>query len=377
MKVTIWDLDYYYASERKNCKNPDVMKIASYHKQIGDKVNFVSKQDDIYRPYDLYYLIKEKQKTPLPPVDFFVNHRVRWWGAAFKLRVNWKMPDEMLMCRPDYLLYPELNTKTERSEYIRLLNNEGKLLRLSQDWTNTFKNKFAIVTDDNLWSADTSDLIDALLKLKSCKNISFLHPISIQKILSDKNIEDAFLKLKFVRGSTLQWTTITVNEFEGAWKLIEELKKRNAGLKFGGLTIDYMTTSQDHWKNKEVALHDFKIIRSIINYAKDNGFQLMIKMPTTRMETPYFFLFEELSYWTKKYIQRSWLEYITMRFGDINKYDMYEYWNNPGLWSELFKQMLQQTWHDREFLLKQWKGKSITEMSIAWKIWEKELEYGI
>lgn len=58
-------------------KNPDAMKISSYHKQRGDIVNFVLKKDDIYRPYDLYYVIKEKQKTPLPPVDFFVNHHVR------------------------------------------------------------------------------------------------------------------------------------------------------------------------------------------------------------------------------------------------------------------------------------------------------------
>lgn len=54
------------------------MKIASYHKQMGDQVNFVTKQDDIYRPYEVYYIIKEQAKTPLPPVDFFMNHRVKW-----------------------------------------------------------------------------------------------------------------------------------------------------------------------------------------------------------------------------------------------------------------------------------------------------------
>jgi hypothetical protein len=53
------------------------MKISSYHKQLGDKVNFVTTKDDIYRPYELYYIIKEKQKTPLPPVDFFINKRVK------------------------------------------------------------------------------------------------------------------------------------------------------------------------------------------------------------------------------------------------------------------------------------------------------------
>ena len=53
------------------------MKISSYHKQLGDQVNFVIKQDDIYRPYDLYYIIKENSKTPNPPFDFFTNSKVR------------------------------------------------------------------------------------------------------------------------------------------------------------------------------------------------------------------------------------------------------------------------------------------------------------
>ena len=60
------------------------------------------------------------------------------------------MPDAMLACRPDYLLYPEKNTKLERAEQIRLFNNRGKLLPLVQDWTNSFKNKRAIVTDTTM-----------------------------------------------------------------------------------------------------------------------------------------------------------------------------------------------------------------------------------
>lgn len=64
------------------------MKISSYHKQLGDKVNFVVKEDDIRRPYDLYYIIKEKQETPNAPLDFYLNTKVRWWGKAFKRKIN-------------------------------------------------------------------------------------------------------------------------------------------------------------------------------------------------------------------------------------------------------------------------------------------------
>jgi hypothetical protein len=57
------------------------------------------------------------------------------------------MNDVMLGCRPDYLLYPERNTKMERGEHIRLFNNNAELLPQVQEWRNTFTNKYAIVTD--------------------------------------------------------------------------------------------------------------------------------------------------------------------------------------------------------------------------------------
>ena len=43
------------------------------------------------------------------------------------------MSDAMLGCRPDYLLYPERETKLERAEFLRLFNNDGKPLRIMQD----------------------------------------------------------------------------------------------------------------------------------------------------------------------------------------------------------------------------------------------------
>lgn len=81
-------MDYYYAAEKVNCFNPDVMKIASYHRQLGDQINFVTTQDDIYRPYELYYIIKNNSALPHPPLDFFTNKRVRWWGKAYRARIK-------------------------------------------------------------------------------------------------------------------------------------------------------------------------------------------------------------------------------------------------------------------------------------------------
>ena len=123
------------------------MKISSYHKQLGDTINFVTTVEDIRRPYDLYYIIKENNKTPNPPLDFFTNRKIRWWGNAYRVRVNWKMSDAMLGCRPDYLLYPEYNTQLERAEHVRFFNNNAELLPIYQDYSNTFKKKKVVVTD--------------------------------------------------------------------------------------------------------------------------------------------------------------------------------------------------------------------------------------
>lgn len=64
------------------------MKISSYHKQMGDKVNFVLTKYDIYRPYDLYYILKENNKTPNPPLDLAVAGKIRWCGKAYKGKKN-------------------------------------------------------------------------------------------------------------------------------------------------------------------------------------------------------------------------------------------------------------------------------------------------
>lgn len=375
MKVSIWDLDYYYAECRTNMKNPDVMKISSYHKQMGDKINFVTKKDDIYRPFDLYYIIKEKSTTPQPPIDFFTFRNIRWWGKCYQARIKWHMPDQMLIARPDYLLYPELETKEERSEYIQLFNHENELLPAVQDWSNTFKNKFVYVADKNMWDAKNEDIVVALQRLHDCKNVSFLHQINIQKILSDEKIRDEFLKIHFTRGSKFSWMTIGCSLVDEAWDFVAEIKKRNSGVALSSVCVDYAVSGIDHWESRDAAQQDFEALKRLIVRAKNEGCKVTIKMPATRLETPYFFVFEELATWTKRYFTLSWLEYITNRFG--NKRNEIQFWNNPSAWGEIFRDLLRQTWMDREFLLTRWQGTSINESRIAWKVLEKEFSYGI
>lgn len=378
MKVTIWDLDYYYAKNKKNCFNPDAMKISSYHKQSGDTVLLVQTQDDINRPYDLYYIIKEKEKTPQPPTSFFLNPKVRWWGKCYRMRINWKMNDVMLGCRSDYQLYPAKDTKIEKSEHIRLFNNDLKLIPKFQSWKNSYGDKFLIVTDSSdMWFADKNSLIIALQRLQEGKNISFLEPIWLQKLISDKEIREEFLKLKFTPGSQINWMSIKINDFAAAWEFILEFKKNFPYVAAGNIIIDYRRKDKSHWEDKQNAIEDFNTVKQLICRCKKEKFKVQIRMPNSRFETPYFLIFETLAEWTKYNFQESWLEFISKRYGQIKNADMTDYWCHPQKWDEVFRDLLRQTYQDKDFLTFRWGDNYVSENDIPWKLWDKVFEYGL
>ena len=378
MKVTIWDLDYYYAKNKKNCFNPDAMKISSYHKQSGDTVLLVQTQDDINRPYDLYYIIKEKEKTPQPPTSFFLNPKVRWWGKCYRMRINWKMNDVMLGCRSDYQLYPAKDTKIEKSEHVRLFNNDLKLIPKFQSWKNSYGDKFLIVTDSSdMWFADKNSLMIALQRLQEGKNISFLEPIWLQKLISDKEIREEFLKLKFTPGSQINWMSIKINDFAAAWEFILEFKKNFPYVAAGNIIIDYRRKDKSHWEDKQNAIEDFNTVKQLICRCKKEKFKVQIRMPNSRFETPYFLIFETLAEWTKYNFQESWLEFISKRYGQIKNADMADYWCHPQKWDEVFRDLLRQTYQDKDFLTFRWGDNYVSENDIPWKLWDKVFEYGL
>ena len=380
MRVTIWDLDYFHTKEKVNCFNPDVMKISSYHKQLGDTINFVTTVDDIRRPYDLYYIIKENNKTPNPPLDFFTNSKVKWWGNAYRARVKWKMSDAMLGCRPDYLLYPEYNTPLERAEHVRFFNSQSKLLPIYQDYHNSFKNKKLIITDENMWYADTADIITALKRLtdKDIKNLYFLKPIRLQTILQNKELKELFLSLKFTTGVNFRWYKIKQNMFTDAVEFFKQLKQANPSVGIGNLIIDYSESPREHWTNKDAALKDFDQLKKMIVCAKKNKIMLKIELPSCAAETPYFYLFSVIAEWTwKKQYRNSWLNYITHKFAALGNEDAIFYWCTPKKWHEVFRDLLRQTYTDKDFLLCRWGNNIESGINIPWNIWEKEFKYGL
>ena len=368
MRVTIWDLDYYYAKQKKNCYNVDAMRISSYHKQCGDQVTFVLNEFDIRRPYDLYYIIKEKSSTPNPPFDFYTNNHVRWWGNANRARINWKMDRVMLGCRPDYLLYPEKNTREERAEFIRLFDNNAKLLPITQDYRNSFKNKMVIVTDKYMWESSKKSLLQALDMLKEVKNVSFSEPIRLDLILGDKEIRDKIFELKLTNRSVLKFKSITFDLVDAAIEFIKQMQNT-----FGKISINEVIVRYDiekHWNDYLKAYRDFNNMKDAIIKGRKNGVHIVAAKLQHRLDTPYFHLFEELHNWSAWKEQISWFEYIQRTHPKSNIAD-------PSTWDDGFRDLLRQTYTDKEFFLIKWKDKKLSENEVPWELLDKEFKYGI
>lgn len=370
MRVTIWDMDYYYAAEKRDMFNPDVMKLSSYHKQKGDYVNFVRISDDIYRPYDIYYIIREDPKTPQPPKEFFLNGKVKWFGQANKARRNFRLNNVMLSCRPDYLLYPEKDTMNERSDQLRLLGHDGKILQLTQDYVNTFKRKRTLVIDDNLWTTDAENCISALKKLVEIKNVSFYEPIWLPKLLDNKDIREAFFELNLTIGANLRWLPIQKKHFDAAMKFVQEVKEKWPNTAVGPLVVKM--NFEEHWEKNYVALADWQWLQQAVVEGKKKGIVVQLDYKG-RLSTPYFMPFEAVTRWMIKRPRLSWIEFIQREYGRSGE----NVFNKPGTWTPVFRDLLRQTYKDREFLTLKWENSVMSVNEVPWNLFEKEFQIGL
>lgn len=378
MNITIWDMDFYYHSSVEF--NTYVMKVSSYHKQRGDKINFVLQSCDINRPYDYCYLFRNNKDLPLPPVKMLVDKKhTRWLGRGIVGHKAWELSDEILGCRPDYQLYPnDLSTKIRRAERVRFFNNKGQLLPWIQQWDNTYHNKILLVDDENFWNGTDEEIKLVLERLQTCKNIGFSYPVDSKRLINDLPLKRLFLSLKFARGYQISWKIINQEDVKQSIEFLKEFKAHQRHLSVGTLIYDYRRTDKSHWNSKQYAIEDFAAIRQWRLFALDRGVNINIIMPATRFETPYFELFEILALWMSTTKNISWLEWITWKYGHI-KYGeaQYTYWLYPHKWSEMFRELLLQTYQYPDFITRQTKNKKIASNRIPWNIWNETFKYKI
>lgn len=127
------------------------------------------------------------------------------------------------------------------------------------------------------------------------EKVAFLEPIWLQKLVSDKDIKEEFMKLKLSSTYKITWQRINISQFKESLEFLQEFKKTYPKIGGAEILIDWRRKDANHWDNKENALVDFQMAKNTIDIAKSAGIKAVIMMPKNRLDTPYFFLFEVLN----------------------------------------------------------------------------------
>jgi len=298
-RIMIWDMDFYH--KVSFMQNVIAMKLSSYHQQLGDTINFVLEEDDLKFSADIIYIIKENKRTPFPPSKYVDNKRVKLIGKEFHFYSNqWEIDLVISMVRPDYNLYPmEDRNKYANAHMIQLLH-KVTFLPTKQNYINSVAkhHQKSIVVDEHLWKAKKEVIKKCLNELKGLKNIMFLNPISLKKVVQDKEIGELFLALHFSKGTIFKFRNDYGSEFDEVKEIIDflyEFKEKNtAGLQ--GFPVKAVL--YDHWKDRDYGIMDLERCLRITDYAKEKKIQVLLKTPRERLATPYWVFFDIMQNWT-------------------------------------------------------------------------------
>jgi hypothetical protein len=387
-KISIWDMDFYYKKSFQ--PNPIAMKISSFYKQKNCIVNFVTEDFHINLSYDEYFIIREKTATPKPPGKLIDDKRSRLIGKTFKFFDNfWKPTSVISAVRPDYMLYPENEKDAYYNANIAQFYHEGKKLKVKQPFENTKNHhKKTLVIDKEFWDASDEDIESCLQELKEYKNIAFLHPINLQKIIKNWNIRQMFIKLHFSQGTIFKFRNNYGQEFEDVlvlFEFIDELKAAHSHVKFTNLPIKAVTL--DHWeRGVEGGLYDLERCLQIADEGKRRKIHIRLVSPLNRFESPFWYYFEVLEYWTV-YLER--LSYIEMMLHSAMKKSgsqWFQILNNPRKWFTpntyfLLSVMTKQKQWIEKYGYRQWDDNFIDKYLIDWDSvntyigsWEKDMK---
>ena len=325
MHVYIHDVDYM----EKEVPNFLAMRISSYHKQKGDGVTLLRKKDKLPRKPDLVYVLQQDESLKHPPVSLLMSARV--YGIRYF--TNWEPDAVILACRPDYLLYPRGRDKFERSDAVQLTDEHGHLLTVRQDDRNMETNKDTVVTDEHLWDCDNQVLCEALNMLKNRKNIYFLKPIKLSRILDDEEVTKAFLGLKIAQKVPLQW--------ENSYPFVEE-KVRKVMRFFDQYKIlhPHNIIGDLHFYPKPHSTTDIENLRlelTVMQWMKTRCWQVKLDKLYTRLDSVYSHYYEIFHNWSLQ-PHLSFFELIAQTPAKRLNMSIEQYYCHPELWTdEMFR----------------------------------------
>lgn len=368
MNVMIWDIDWYYAEDKTNLINVDAMKISSYHKQCGDIVHLVTSKFDVQRVWDKMYIIKENKTSPTPPLSLMLNN-----PKVIMIGSGWSNPtmigSVIASCRPDYLLYPNMqkkdNTPFERSEFWRFLDSNGKELPLIQDASRKEKKNFFVVADRNLWSVDEKIILQILRAARrSGKFVSFLEPISIEKLIYNQTLRQEFLKLKFKQKNNIRWTGFNIHTALDFIDFYNDFKTLHRNIVFLPTVIQEGEITEKNIQEYLPIIAKCMKAKLKINITCGNTTSQLIRVVANFLSCG-------------KNI--SWLEYITYRYNKRTKTTeaAIKFWLTPSYWSSSFRFLLGETYKDTDFLLTRPDATTLDSRIVPTNVFIETFKYGI
>jgi hypothetical protein len=240
MRVSIWDLDWY--NKFSFMPNYKVQKISSYHKQQGDLINFIEDQYSITFDFDLMYIVKEKKVTPMPPTKFIDNPKVKLIGKDFDYFDNYYEIESIIsMVRPDYSLYEVSDRNAYASANMVQLLHGTQFLPARQNAINytMHSNNKTIIVDEMLWRASDETLQKCFDEIKQYRNVAFLHPISLKRVLQNNFIQQ-FINFNFLSGTLFKFKNDYGSEYDEVVDVINmmmELKQKNPSISLKGFPV--------------------------------------------------------------------------------------------------------------------------------------------
>lgn len=335
MRVSIWDLDWYY--KFSFIPNYKAQKISSYYKQKGALINFIEKEEHINYEYDIIFILRDKKITPMPPPKYIDKKNVYLIGEEFKYYDNkFELTMEMNMVRPDYLIYEVPERNAYANAHVLKLMHGKQLLPARQDHKN-YHVKYSqktLVVDEFLWDLEEKELIIVLEELIGYKNIAFLNPINLKGVFLSSKTFELFSKLNFMSGTIIEFRNNYSSSYESSKEIINlaaTMIEKNNRIKLKPIPIKAVT--YNHWQNKEKGIEDLERILKIINYAKNKEVEVVVKTPKRRLTTPFWYFFDSIEAWTTNFYYTSYIESMVASRTARTKEEWYQPINDSSKWS--------------------------------------------
>lgn len=335
MRVSIWDLDWYH--KFSFMPNYKAQKVSSYYKQKGAIINFIERVEHINYEYDIMFIFRDKKLSPMPPSKYIDKKDVYLIGDEFSYYDNqFELTMEMNMVRPDYLLYDIPEGNAYANAHMLQLMHGRELLPARQDHVNHHVKygQKTLVVDEFLWDLGEKDLINTLEELIGYRNIAFIHPIKLKGVFLNSKTLELFDRLNFMAGTIIEFRNNYSSNYEEVKKIIDlaaKIKNRNSKIKLRPIPIKAVI--YNHWQDRSKGIEDLERVLKIINYAKDKEVEVIVKAPSRRLTTPFWYFFDSIEAWTTNFFYVSYIESMVASRTVRTKEKWYEPLNDSSKWS--------------------------------------------